>query len=606
MTPVTPSTRVTRLWTLAAMAASLYYFTWLLQPGHSGIIALFVLMAAADLFNGFHGLSFWLTCLRKPRVRQFRLPTKERVDVLIPTVNEPLEIVERTVVAASAMTGASVRVLLLDDGGRPEVASLARRCGVDYLARAGRHGAKAGNLNHALRETVESGAPYVCVFDCDHVPDRAFLVRTLGFFVEPEVALVQTPQVYGNRSLGPLTRGAAEQQAIFFGPICAGRDGFGASFCCGTNFVVRREVLQEADGFPEDSITEDIVLSAKIAALGYEIAYVREPLSEGLGPEDARSYASQQLRWGTGCLDLLFKRRALWRPLSWAQRWQYFVATSYWLTGWTILIYMSLPVLRLLFGWQPIDDYASPEFAVHFLPYFVVSVINLGRYTSGNYTVSGLVMNWGSFAIHVRATLRALFGGRGGFRVTPKRGSSNIGWRLLLPNLGAVALIAVAAVIGLAEARTHAVFNNVAFAVCNACLVGSIVLFSWVQARAVAARETLPERAVRLAAVPAPAASTQPVPALAMSSLNGNRAKAVATLDFEACVGEAYDGEFRFMVDTDMRYGNLRATKNGLSQLGDYCTEHRNYWCGCKPEQLDPVVRAERQRRRHLPLLGAR
>ena len=77
-------------------------------------------------------------------------------------------------------------------------------------------------------------------------------------------------------------------------------------------------------------------------------------------------------------------------------------------------------------------------------------------------------------------------------------------------------------------------------------------------------------------------------------------------MDFEACVGEAYDGEFRFMVDTDMRYGNFRATKNGLSQLGDYCTEHRNYWCGCKPEQLDPVVRAERQRRRHLPLLGAR
>jgi cellulose synthase (UDP-forming) len=489
VTPREPSRAITLVWAVAGLAAAAFYFGWLLQPERVGIAWLFGALVVADLFNAFHALSFWATCLRRPRERVRRAPARPpRVDVFIPTLNEPAEVLEPTIRAAAAMRGAHLRVIVLDDGGRLEIAALARRLGVQYLARTERGGAKAGNINHALRVTDRGGAPYVCVFDSDHVPRPQFLERTLPLFADERMALVQTPQVYANADRGPLTRGAAEQQAIFFGPICAGRDGFGAAFCCGTNFVARRATLDAAGGFPEDSITEDIVLSTRLIGLGCEIAYVGEPLADGLGPEDAKSYASQQLRWATGCLDLLLRRPSLWRSLSWAQRWQFFVATSYWLTGWTILVYLSLPVMRLLFGWQPIGADAE-GFTLHFLPYFAVAIVNLARFTSGGYSIRGLLLNWGSFPLHIRATFRALLGRSRGFSVTSKSALSGVAWGALAPNVACVAVIASAVVVGLAGGVTPAIVNNVSFALLDAVLVGSLAALALRQSRVLRAGE---------------------------------------------------------------------------------------------------------------------
>jgi cellulose synthase (UDP-forming) len=483
MTPATPSRLATTIWTLLGFLASAYYFSWLLQPARVGALALFALLAAADLFNGFHAVSFWLTSLRRPRTRPFAPPAgRVAVDVLVPTYNEPESILEPTVRAAAAMRGADVRVFVLDDGGRDEIRRMAARLGVGYIARGDNEGAKSGNINVAVAATADGGADYICVFDSDHVPDPGFLEATLGYFTDASLALVQTPQVYRNAGTGPLTRGAAEQQAIFFGPISTGRDGFDASFCCGTNFVIRRAALDRAGGFPMDSITEDIVLSARLVGLGYGIAYVPTPLSTGLGPEDAKSYGSQQLRWATGCLELLFRRRALWRPLSWTQRWQYFVATSYWLTGWTILVYLAMPVLRLAFGWQALDASAD-AFAIHFLPYFLVAIVNLGRFTNGAYTFAGLVMNWGSFAIHLRGTVQALTGRRVGFQVTPKHAVAGSAWRHYVPNLAVAGALLVAAGAGLSRGLTPATFNNLTFASIDVVLVVTIAVFATLQAR---------------------------------------------------------------------------------------------------------------------------
>ncbi len=510
MRPTEPARAVTLAWTAAGVLASLWYFGWLLQPGRAGAAVLFGLLLAADLFNGFHAFSFWLTSLRRPRDRPFEAPAAARVDVLIPTLDEPLEILARTVGAARRVRGAEVRVVVLDDGARPAVQRLARRLGADYLARPGSAGAKAGNLNAGLRETAVGGAPYVCVFDADHVPDPAFLERTLGYFVDARVGLVQTPQVYANAARGRLTHGAAQQQAVFFGPVCGGRDGWGSTFCCGTNFVARREALERTGGFPEDSVTEDIVLSAELVGLGYELAYVPEPLAVGLGPEDGRSYLAQQLRWATGCLDLLLRRPRLWRPLSWGQRWQYLVATSYWLAGWSVLVYLSLPAVRLLFGWQPVQD-GSGAFAAHFLPYFLISIVNLARYTAGSYTLAGLAMTWGSFAIHVRATVRVVLGRPLGFAVTAKRALPGVPWGGFAANLAAVAVLLGACAGALAQGATPERVNNVAFALIDVLLVGAIVVFAAGQARATARAAAVPwPRAARLRPRPAPAHRTLP------------------------------------------------------------------------------------------------
>ena len=76
------------------------------------------------------------------------------VDVLVPTYNEPLHVVQATVIAAKAIDypAEKMRVLLLDDGRRAEFHDFAAQVGVEYIARNDNVHAKAGNINHALRE----------------------------------------------------------------------------------------------------------------------------------------------------------------------------------------------------------------------------------------------------------------------------------------------------------------------------------------------------------------------------------------------------------------------------------------------------------------------
>src|SRR5690606_14731379 len=113
--------------------------------------------------------------------------------------------VEATVAAATRLRGARVRVALLDDGDRPEMARLAKRLGARYIRRDEHVHAKAGNINHALGLT---DAPFVLVLDCDHVPYPHMLERMLPAFADERVAFVQSPQYYANSGVNRLA-GAA-------------------------------------------------------------------------------------------------------------------------------------------------------------------------------------------------------------------------------------------------------------------------------------------------------------------------------------------------------------------------------------------------------------
>ena len=114
---------------------------------------------------------------------------------MIPTYNEPLFILKRTVIGCQALNYADKAIYLLDDTNRPEVKALAEELGCEYMARSDHQYAKAGNLNHAIAQTQGS---LIVVFDADFVPTTNFLTRTIGFFQDPQVALVQTPQSFYN------------------------------------------------------------------------------------------------------------------------------------------------------------------------------------------------------------------------------------------------------------------------------------------------------------------------------------------------------------------------------------------------------------------------
>src|SRR5207302_5425020 len=114
--------------------------------------------------------------------------------VLVPIVNEDLELVRNTIANLQAMRG-ETRIYLLDDGRRAAAEKLAADMDVRYLTRVGNQFFKAGNLNNALRHVSED---FVVVVDADFALRPEFLERTLPLLHDPDIAAVQTPQVYSN------------------------------------------------------------------------------------------------------------------------------------------------------------------------------------------------------------------------------------------------------------------------------------------------------------------------------------------------------------------------------------------------------------------------
>jgi cellulose synthase (UDP-forming) len=165
------------------------------------------------------------------------------VDVFITCYNEPVEIVRETAIAARDIRYPH-RTYLLDDGNSPAMHAMAKEIGIGYLVRTEewkgkqRH-AKAGNLNNALCQT---NGEFLLVLDADQIPSPDILDRTLGYFADERVALVQTPQWFYNV---PPDDPLGSQAPLFYGPIMQGKDGWNAAFFCGSNAVLRREALMQ-------------------------------------------------------------------------------------------------------------------------------------------------------------------------------------------------------------------------------------------------------------------------------------------------------------------------------------------------------------------------
>jgi cellulose synthase (UDP-forming) len=448
-----------RLLILLGIPFAVWYFGWLLSPDRVGTSYLYGILIAAELFNLTQALGFWWTCANE-RVREKRPPTRRvSVDVFIPVYKEPPEIVDLTVAAAVGLRGAEVRVWVLDDGNDDAMRDLAARYDVGYIRRPEHTGAKAGNINHALTKT---SAEFIAVFDSDHVADPEFLDATLGWMDDPKVAFVQTPQYYANTDGNRIAAASWAQQALFFGAIARGKDGLGAVFCCGTNVLFRREAFESVGGFPTNSLTEDFELSIHLHERGWSSVYVPDVLARGLGPEDTASYVSQQQRWARGCLSGL--PRALKARLPWRLKAQYLLSGMYFLSGWTVLIYMSFPVIRLLGGGQPLGGINAPEFLLHFVPYFAVALTIAAVAGAGSYTFAAFALSAANFWIQILSTVLTVLKRKGSFVVTPKKGAGARQPGAVMPALAAVAVLVGASIYGLATNPDAATINNVSFA----------------------------------------------------------------------------------------------------------------------------------------------
>jgi cellulose synthase (UDP-forming) len=235
-----------RIVIVLAAASGLNYVIWRWAASvnwHSWWIA--VPLVIAETYSLIDSLLFGLGAWR---IRERGEPPSTpaagyTVDVFVTTYNEPVEMVMRTAQAALDIDYPHT-TWILDDGNREEIRDAAELLGVGLITRSSdwldrpRH-AKAGNLNNALLATE---GEFVLVLDADQVPHPEILGRTLGYFKDPQIALVQTPQWFENvPGADPL----GSQAPLFYGPIQQSKDGWNAAFFCGSNAILRREALMQ-------------------------------------------------------------------------------------------------------------------------------------------------------------------------------------------------------------------------------------------------------------------------------------------------------------------------------------------------------------------------
>ena len=198
------------------------------------------------------------------------------VDIFFPTYNEDPELVRLSVRDAKKISyphPITLQIHILDDGKRIEMRRVAEQEGVNYITRTSNAGFKAGNIRNGMEQT---SGDFMVICDADTRPFPTILEHTLGYFRDPDVAWVQTPQWFfdiprGESLASMLSRfasapgkwvGAAIEWLA--GPIRVGEDIFGsdprvfydailrrrnwanASFCCGAGSIHRREAVMQA------------------------------------------------------------------------------------------------------------------------------------------------------------------------------------------------------------------------------------------------------------------------------------------------------------------------------------------------------------------------
>ena len=400
------------------------------------------------------------------------------VDVLIPSYNEPEEVLKRTIIGCQAMDYPKKKIYLLDDTRRPHIKKLTEQLGCFYIDRPDNQHAKAGNINNALKKI---NSELVTIFDADFVPCKNYLTRMVGFFQDPKVALVQTPQHFYSpdpieANLG-LEGNITNEQALFFRHIQPSRDAANAIICCGTCYVIRRSMMDEIGGIPTESIAEDFFTSVKLIAKGYRLRYLNEALSAGEAAPTIGAYVDQRLRWGQGTIQCLYCYHSpMTTPgLNFLQRAYYFSSMTYWfMPVWRFILFCG-PLTYLIFGLNPLR--ATLEgILFYFVPYYVSHIMLFSWLNKSRRSVF-----WSNIyetllcvpmALTVVKSLINPFGK--GFKVTPKGVETSkleINWIVIRPLVVLASLYAAGFVIRASnlpwEANPEPVYVNLGWAAYN-------------------------------------------------------------------------------------------------------------------------------------------
>ncbi len=373
------------------------------------------------------------------------------VDVFIPTYSEPVDMLRRTIIGCQLINYSNKIIHLLDDGRRLEVQTLAKELGCNYIARSDNQHAKAGNINHALSKTR---GEFIAMFDADCVPTQNFLSRMVGFFIENDLGLIISAQTFYNARMFSHNIMSLMEQSVFFRMTQKGRDRFNALLCFGTCFIVRRKAMEEINGMPTETLSEDWATSIKLQAHGFKTYMLDEVLGSSAVAESMGEFVQQRIRWTQGTLQALFAptNPLTIKGLTLMQRFIHGHGILHYLTTPFYIFIIVIPLLYFLFGFAPFEV-TRGQLWFFFMPFVFLNIVTLSWLTQ-EYTskLSSLVCE--SFmcipiTITIVKTLLRPFGWR--FRVTQKgvyRNKTSLNWLLGGPLLMFLGLLVLATFYG--------------------------------------------------------------------------------------------------------------------------------------------------------------
>lgn len=363
---------------IIALLTNVVYIIWRVTviplSGLSFVLGLILFLAELLGTIGFLNFNYFSSRKYNLKKKVLKNPNSNDVstiDVLICTYNEPIDLLRKTVIAALELeyNKSKLNIHLCDDGNRKEIKKLSEEYGVNYITREDNKGAKAGNINNAFKLT---NGELVVILDADMIVKSNFLIKTVEYFKDKDVAFVQVPQSYYNTDMYQynLNKYVPNEQDFFMRDIQEARASINAVLHVGTNAVFRRDAIDSVGGFPTFSITEDMALGMRLQSNGYKSILVNEPLVLGLSATTLEESIKQRERWARGNVQVFKHDNPIFnRGLKWNQKIAYIDGLLYWFASVQKMVYIICPLLYLLFGIKTLDAKVS-DILIFYLPYF--------------------------------------------------------------------------------------------------------------------------------------------------------------------------------------------------------------------------------------------
>jgi cellulose synthase/poly-beta-1,6-N-acetylglucosamine synthase-like glycosyltransferase len=244
-----------------------------------------------------------------------------KVTIQLPLFNE-LYVVERIInsVCEIDYPKENLEIQVLDDSTDETVQITAKiveqklKEGFDikHIRRTNREGFKAGALKEAMKTAT---GEFIAIFDADFIPQKEFLKKTLAFFTDEKVGMVQTrwEHINGDYSILTKAQALALDGHFVIEQTVRNKAGFFINFN-GTGGVWRRSCIVDAGNWDGTTLTEDLDLSYRAQLNGWRFVFLKDFTSPAELPSEINALKSQQFRWTKGAIETAKKILPLvWR-----------------------------------------------------------------------------------------------------------------------------------------------------------------------------------------------------------------------------------------------------------------------------------------------------